>query len=277
MPVCPHSLCPCGHKNVTAEVLINHVQSSPWAGLYFCATCKCVCKSETVLIHHKQKVHHIGFATVPPQQAQASSASLICRVCDRPYSSTSALQQHYRDTPAHPKCTRCNIGFLDNNAAQAHMASVHRPIPSVAFSCRICNRAYSNANKLEEHYRDTPVHPKCSRCDIGFVDNAAIQAHVVSVHRPVTCSTCNGQQLYQEDVVHHYRTSPKHPSCAVCDIGFENKEAFDEHTNTRHPAFRCRVVTFLSVHSRFSMPTTKNPPSIPVALSASCPLRTTWP
>jgi hypothetical protein len=50
MPTCPHPLCPCGHKNVTLEALLNHVQSSPWAHLYFCTTCKCVCKSETVLI-----------------------------------------------------------------------------------------------------------------------------------------------------------------------------------------------------------------------------------
>lgn len=51
MPTCPHPTCPCGHKNVAPEALINHVQSSPWAALYFCAACKCVCKSETALIH----------------------------------------------------------------------------------------------------------------------------------------------------------------------------------------------------------------------------------
>ena len=50
MPTCPHPSCPCGHKNVTADALLNHVQTSPWAHLYMCATCKCVCKSETVLI-----------------------------------------------------------------------------------------------------------------------------------------------------------------------------------------------------------------------------------
>jgi hypothetical protein len=48
---------------------------------------------------------------------------------------------------------------------------------------------------------------------------------VVSVHRPITCDTCNGLQLYQEDTAYHYRTSANHPSCPVCDIGFENKEA----------------------------------------------------
>jgi hypothetical protein len=51
MPTCPHPKCPCAHRNITAEALLNHVQSSSWASLYFCAKCKCVCKSESVLLH----------------------------------------------------------------------------------------------------------------------------------------------------------------------------------------------------------------------------------
>ena len=51
---------------------------------------------------------------------------------------------------------------------------------------------------------------------------------MVSVHRPMACDTCNGLQLYQEDIAYHYRSSANHPSCPVCDIGFENKEAFEQ-------------------------------------------------
>ncbi|KAI0305230.1 hypothetical protein B0F90DRAFT_1702700 [Multifurca ochricompacta] len=186
MPVCPHPPCPCGHKNVPAEVLINHVQSSRWAALYFCGICRCVCRSEAVLIFVGAFSASLdGFSAVPSQQPQATSS-----------------------TP----CT-----------------------------CHTCDRVYSSASALEQHYRDFPVHPKCARCNIGFANNAAIQAHVVSVHRPITCSACNGLQVYQEDVAHHYKTSPKHPSCTVCDSGFENKESFDEHMSTRHPEFRCRT------------------------------------
>ncbi|KAH9057930.1 hypothetical protein EDB83DRAFT_1035210 [Lactarius deliciosus] len=188
MPVCPHPQCPCGHKNVPAEVLISHVESSPWAALYFCGICRCVCKSESVLILHKQKVHKTGFAAVPKAVPSQQSQALLG-----------------------PR------------------------------TCRICSRVYSTVNALEQHYRDTPVHPKCTRCDIGFADNAAIQAHVISTHRPITCNVCNGLQVYGEDVARHYKISPNHPSCMICDIGFENKEAFDEHNNTRHPQFRCKT------------------------------------
>ncbi|KAF8500366.1 hypothetical protein F5888DRAFT_1610383, partial [Russula emetica] len=131
-------------------------------------------------VHPKCAGCNIGFVDDAASQAHAASvhrpmasAALLCRICDRTYPNTSALEQHYRDTPVHPKCARCNIGFVDD---AAHTASVHRPIASAAFSCRICDRAYPNTSALEQHYRDTPVHPKCVRCNIGFVDNAAVQA-----------------------------------------------------------------------------------------------------
>lgn len=246
MPTCPHPTCPCAHRNITAEALINHVQSSPWASLYFCATCKCVCKSETVLHHHQQKVHGINFASVPQavpvQPPRASpSAACYCRVCNRSYTSKSALEQHYRDTPVHAKCARCNIGFVDDAALQAHVSSVHRPIASIAFSCRICDRAYTSASALEQHYRDTPVHPKCTRCNTGFQDNTAIQAHVGTVHRTITCWICDGMKVYEEDLDNHYKTSSTHPSCTICDVGFEDQEALNQHINASHPGFKCRT------------------------------------
>ncbi|KAI9452748.1 hypothetical protein F5148DRAFT_497503 [Russula earlei] len=332
MPTCPHPSCPCGHKSISAEALIDHVRSSPWSTLYFCATCKCVCKSEAVLTHHNKKVHktayvscrtcnrqypnasalqhhfrdapvhptctrcNIGFADNASMQthitavhphplASVSSSAFSCQVCNKQFSIASALEQHYRDTPvhpkcrrcnigfvnnaamqahtvavhppippaafscrtcnvlytsadllerhyleaqSHPKCTRCNIGFVDNAAMQAHTVAVHPPIPPAAFSCRACNFSYSSVDILERHYLDAQFHPKCTPCNIGFADNAAMQAHVDSIHHPIACSTCNGLRIYQEDVADHYRTSPQHPSCSVCDIGFENDEALDE-------------------------------------------------
>ena len=75
MPTCPHPACPCGHKNVTADALINHVRSSPWAALYFCAACKCVCRSETALIH----VGASGCVSEDPPHADGRDRSISKR------------------------------------------------------------------------------------------------------------------------------------------------------------------------------------------------------
>ncbi len=115
MPTCPHSQCPCGHKNVSAEALISHVQSSPWAPLYFCATCKCVCKSETVLIHVGAL---LCVSEGPPMlmdgivaQAEGSQDSL----CHRSISPTSGVffGRHFlpnlRQAIQHHKCARAAL------------------------------------------------------------------------------------------------------------------------------------------------------------------------
>ena len=166
MPVCPHTQCLCGHKNVTAEVLINHVQSSPWAALYFCGICRCVCRSESALIlvstspsallslalnmvpQHKQKVHKTSFTAVPSQPSRVASSLHSCRICDRVYTTPNALEQHYRDTPVHPKCTRCNIGFADNAAIQA-VSSYLMLIPLTLVNARKARDLNSSSNSLQ--------------------------------------------------------------------------------------------------------------------------------
>ncbi len=70
----------------------------------------------------------------PPRPS--SSATNHCRVCNRLYTSTSALDQHYRDTPVHPKCTRCNVGFMDNAAILAVSFLTVFPIWVVSHKCR---------------------------------------------------------------------------------------------------------------------------------------------
>jgi len=92
-----------------------------------------------------------------------------------------------------------------------------------------------------------------------------------------------------------------HASCTVCDVGFEDKEALDQvrqevSTLRRSPQREADVtprlvgrstlmpvtpdsgvepVIFPLVRQPFWMRTTENRPGILVALSASCPLRTT--
>ena len=56
-----------------------------------------------------------------------------------------------------------------------HMESSHRPTPPLGFPCRVCNVGYPTGSALEQHYRDAFVHPKCTRCDLGFLDNTAMQ------------------------------------------------------------------------------------------------------
>ena len=35
-------------------------------------------------------------------------------------------------------------------------------------------------------------------------------------------------KIYEEDVDDHYKTSPNHPSCTICDVGFEDQEVLNQ-------------------------------------------------
>ncbi|ETW75811.1 hypothetical protein HETIRDRAFT_243164, partial [Heterobasidion irregulare TC 32-1] len=86
--------------------------------------------------------------------------------------------------------------------------------------CNTCNRLYSSAPALQQHFRDSTNHPNCGRCDIGFRDPTALNI----------------------DVPNHYRVSPNHPRCTKCPtIGFASTEAFEQHIASSHPEFRCKA------------------------------------
>ncbi|KAI0320488.1 hypothetical protein OF83DRAFT_575203 [Amylostereum chailletii] len=103
--------------------------------------------------------------------------------------------------------------------------------------CTVCVRQCASPAALQQHYRDMAVHPKCTRCNLGFKDNTAIQNHVSTTHHPISCGACNGLKVYREDLASHYKTSPNHPTCAVCNSGFENAQALGAHykTSGNHP------------------------------------------
>ncbi|KAI0263097.1 hypothetical protein BC834DRAFT_889105 [Gloeopeniophorella convolvens] len=173
---------------------------------------------------HKQKVHKTGFAAVPAQPQPSSSTSVLCRVCGRMYSTAGALQQHYKDTPIHPKCARCDIGFADNAAIQAHVISVHRPI-----TCHACNGLPVYREDVNNHYRISPNHPKCGVCGTGFENDEAFNEHILMLHPELRCRTCNISFGSVALLDAHYQESSRHPSCPECRLSFEDNLALVKH------------------------------------------------
>lgn len=53
-------------------------------------------------------------------------------------------------------------------SAVQHMLSKHSQT-----YCASCMRYFKTVGALGDHYRDSPVHPRCSPCDLGFKDKAA--------------------------------------------------------------------------------------------------------
>src|SRR5712691_11890222 len=60
--------------------------------------------------------------------------STACRTCNVVYASKIALEQHYVESPEHPNCTRCHIGFADKVARQDVSPFQVLFLPSCSFS-----------------------------------------------------------------------------------------------------------------------------------------------
>ncbi|KAI0053167.1 hypothetical protein FA95DRAFT_936924 [Auriscalpium vulgare] len=187
MPVCPHPSCNCEHRDLAVDALIQHVTSSPWAAKYYCSHCRCVCRSQIVLQAHMSKLHKYPATanaqlnipgpsrpqSAPPARAaptQQAKAVLPTRTVPAKVTPTPAFKPTAPAITA-PETSRPLAQPQSTLTSQSIAVSV-LPVSTVCASCR---RTFPKMSALLQHYRDSAAHPKCSRCVLGFPDNAAIQ------------------------------------------------------------------------------------------------------
>ncbi|KZT68419.1 hypothetical protein DAEQUDRAFT_334291 [Daedalea quercina L-15889] len=155
-----------------------------------------------------------GFASASAvEQHKLSMHSFRCTPCQKTFTAAQGLQAHYRDAPYHPMCRSCNTGFADAAALQRHNTDVHpvhvqvlSPVSSdesfvevrpktppqvvrAAIQCVLCRESFITMDDLKAHYRDSPNHPTCSSCNIGFPDAATSLRHKADVHPPPPVQT----------------------------------------------------------------------------------------
>ncbi|KAI0064882.1 hypothetical protein BV25DRAFT_199260 [Artomyces pyxidatus] len=159
-----------------------------------------------------------------PPRVQTPSPQFACPTCNRMYSSSPALLQHYRDAPVHPKCSRCNLGFADNAAIQSHVATVHRPI-----TCEACNGLQVYREDVSNHYRISPNHPSCQVCNIGFENGNTFEEHIKSNHPEFRCQACNLSFGSNALLNAHYQESSSHPTCPECQVSFIDNVTLVQH------------------------------------------------
>ncbi|KAI0320487.1 hypothetical protein OF83DRAFT_575783 [Amylostereum chailletii] len=149
---------------------------------------------------------HVSFANRADfvKHCKVAHASL-CTICNRKYVSQKALEQHYRDSPTvHPHCEQCEAGFLDIRSLQSHVAVAHAdkdsqpdakslssatdPVtvnaPSSkpqSFRCELCKRKYVSEKALEQHFRDSTLHPTCTLCEAAFFDARSLESVAYSL------------------------------------------------------------------------------------------------
>ncbi|KAH6909488.1 hypothetical protein BKA70DRAFT_201246 [Coprinopsis sp. MPI-PUGE-AT-0042] len=161
---------PCGNRAFSnREALQQHLKTSS-AYHPHCEKCDKRFSSESGLEAHMAAKH-------PP--------TFDCARCSRSYRHSFALEDHYRGSPYHPNCSRCGKGFKDESELEEHRQTVHVQRP-----CTPCGGelVYQDQDSLERHYVNSERHSKCTECNKGFRDGAALRAHANLEHSPSTPS-----------------------------------------------------------------------------------------
>lgn len=51
-----------------------------------------------------------------------------------------------------------------------------------SFRCRLCCRNFKSDHDLQEHYRNSPQHPSCGCCGLGYPDDVALEVCQLSTY-----------------------------------------------------------------------------------------------
>ncbi|KAL5486258.1 hypothetical protein ACEPAI_7304 [Sanghuangporus weigelae] len=102
---------------------------------------------------------------------------LTCTVCpERTFATPVALHQHQSHSKGHFYCRSCTSTFADYNALFDHATAVH------SATCEGCRRMFASEKGAQRHLYDSPRHPKCRSCRMGFRDCAGLNSHKAEVH-----------------------------------------------------------------------------------------------
>ncbi|KAK0434723.1 hypothetical protein EV421DRAFT_1717297 [Armillaria borealis] len=154
----------------------------------------------------------------PPQ---VSSALFPCRSCTRTFRSQTSLDEHYRGSPNHPTCPVCGRGFRTRALCNAHHDDAH---PRVL--CSVCHLLLYK-HELPQHFKDSPRHPTCNLCTLGFKGDVEFTSHCKTIHADSYCLQCC---CMFDDLKGHYKNSIMHPKCMLCngEVGFSGESEYTD-------------------------------------------------
>ncbi|OBZ77883.1 hypothetical protein A0H81_02589 [Grifola frondosa] len=110
------------------------------------------------------------------------------------------------------------------------------------FACMPCKKVFYVEDR-QRHYFHSPNHPNCFLCNVGYETDEALVIHVSAMHPQLRCAPCNILFSSVELVQEHYKISPMHPHCAICEVGFVDDAACDNHMSTNHPPLKQKALS----------------------------------
>ncbi|KAI6045258.1 hypothetical protein EDC04DRAFT_3137208 [Pisolithus marmoratus] len=164
-----------------------------------------------------------------------------CPVCQHRATSATALEAHVNEVHC---CNVCRDGIVrDAKTLEDHMVEHTHP-----FRCETCETMYRSEEERSAHFTSSDRHPLCAKCQTGFVDDAALQTHVSSIHPPsripsprkeLVCPRC--PELFAAHVALEAHLAEAHPifECHICRESYSTQSTLTDHISVAHSCPVC--------------------------------------
>ncbi|KAL6301411.1 hypothetical protein BKA93DRAFT_738710 [Sparassis latifolia] len=129
--------------------------------------------------HYRTSDDHPSCARCPEAFKDQAQLTAVCHplIAKQRHVINDGTVLHFRESANHPTCVVCDDGFETDVIHQQHTTSAHTDT-----RCAPCNRLFRTKESLRDHYRDSPAHPHCAICGVGFENDEACDAVRIEVH-----------------------------------------------------------------------------------------------
>ncbi|XP_014279612.1 oocyte zinc finger protein XlCOF6 [Halyomorpha halys] len=171
-------------------------------------------------------------------RAHINIRNFKCSLCDLSFKTKTNLSFHFRTHSDVPfTCKECDKTYSERKTLNRHIRIVHSS--NEKFVCDQCGKTFKSSANLSLHYTlHTGSKPySCSLCPKSFVYKSTYVAHM-KVHRNdqlFKCNTCPDKKSCQ----HHCEARPW--LCTVCGKGYPLKGTLKNHMKSHNPEkpFKC--------------------------------------
>ena len=237
-------------------------------GRFPCETCGIKYQTESALILHKYKIHHVKLA-------------IICPFCDRVFNRVSNAENLYnhtmkehQDRKTSPEyinivndflkfrqtsdtfcCKTCNKSFESSYKLKSHQYKVHNE-REASFLCDKCDKVFKFRGELNFHYQKyhSGVIFVCPDCGKTFNHKYNLEIHIKMVHvrnKTLSCDLCGKMFFIPSKLEHHRRTvheKLKPFQCEFCGFRCAAHGNLNLHRKTQHGAEKLTIAEYNKKH-----------------------------
>ncbi|XP_050360124.1 zinc finger protein 43-like [Nymphalis io] len=148
--------------------------------------------------------------------AAKANGDLICKPCNRTFSSIATYQQHMKISKKHVSendfkfmCSDCGKRFPTKSRLRDHINWEH--LKNYVYSCDECQKVFKTSNSVYHHkqvHKKDVVEHLCDHCGKPFPNQAKLRSHILGLHSRAAahkCGTCGARFSWHSCLSRHVR------------------------------------------------------------------------